>query len=354
MKKFLILVLAVVFMLSFAVSGISCKAEVAEALEETVEEAVEEEAVEPVSLIIGVSVPAIGEVPFYLTLVEDGIKKAAEDFGVEVLYLDSGWDTNKQFSDIEDMITAGVDGVVGVAVDVGAIVTAIEALNDAGIPFAAADQKPAGGKVVTLCASENYEGGLIAGEFMAKILDYKGQVGCLEGTAGHEANINRALGFNDAIKQYNPDLETVISQISGKFNNMEEGMTVTENFVEGNPELDGIFGISDPLPLGGIAAIKGTDLDGKVKFVGYDATEDGLKAIQNGDMAGSVAQFPAEMGYISMAALINYIMGWKTEFPEFIASPIIIVDKDNIDTFGSAVDLDKILADNGIVVKKVN
>ena len=67
------------------------------------------------------------------------------------------------------------------------------------------------GKIATFIGSDNYEGGKLAGEFIAKKLGGKGKVAVLEGIPGHETGDSRLKGFREAIKA-TPGIEVVASR----------------------------------------------------------------------------------------------------------------------------------------------
>jgi ribose transport system substrate-binding protein len=87
--------------------------------------------------------------------------------------------------------------------------------------------------------------------------------------------------------------------------------SVTDNLVQRYSSLSGIFGINDNSALGAVAAVKAAGKIGKIKIVGYDASEIGRKAIDAGQMVGDPQQHPDVIGQLTIDAIHDYFNGKK-------------------------------------------
>lgn len=83
--------------------------------------------------------------------------------------------------------------------------------------------------------------------------------------------------------------------------NRVEGLSVTENMLQANPDIKGIFAHNDEMALGAIEALNGKN----IPVVGFDATEDATKAISEGKMAATVAQKPDLMGSVAVETAVK-------------------------------------------------
>src|SRR5690606_7723518 len=92
-----------------------------------------------------------------------------------------------------------------------AIVTAVEAANEANIPVFTVDRGASGGKVVSHIASDNVAGGRMAGELIIELIGGKGKVAELEGIPGTSAARDRGKGFHEAVDGV-ADIEVVARQ----------------------------------------------------------------------------------------------------------------------------------------------
>ncbi|ALV21403.1 MULTISPECIES: D-ribose ABC transporter substrate-binding protein [Carnobacterium] len=280
--------------------------------------AVEEK--ESSDLVVGVSLSTLNN-PFFIS-VKEGITDLAGDEGSEVKVLDAQDDTSKQSNDVDDLIQQGVDILLINPVDSSAITPAVEAANSAGIPVIAIDRSSDGGQVVTLVASDNVEGGKMAAQYIEEISGSKAKVAELEGIPGASATRERGKGFNDYAKD-NLDL---VDQQTANFDRAE-GLTVMENMLQSNPEIEAIFAQNDEMALGAIEAIEAAGKTGDIQVVGFDGTEDGLAAIEAGTLSATVAQQPTEMGKLAMQAAFDHFSGKKVEAK--IASPLELIKSDN-------------------------
>lgn len=238
--------------------------------------------------------------PFFVTL-KEGAESKAKELGVELIVLDSQDDPTKEMSNIEDLITKKVDLILVNPTDSDAVVNGVMAANEAKIPVITVDRASNGGEVATFIASDNVAGGRMAGEFIIEKLGGKGNVVELEGIAGTSAARERGEGFNDAIG--GADLEVVAKQ-TAEFDR-SKGLSVMENILQSQPDIQAVFAHNDEMALGALEAIKASNRD--ILVVGFDATDDAVKAVNDGDMAATVAQQPELIGEIGIESAVKVL-----------------------------------------------
>src|SRR5262249_46659800 len=134
----------------------------------------------------------------------------------------------------------------------------------------------------------------------------KASVGVLEGIPGHETGDERLRGFRDAVEDAK-GIKVVASQTANW--ERDQGFTVFQNMLEAHPEIDALFSCNDMMALGAVEATGAAGRKGKIKVVGYDAVEDARKAIAEGTMLASVAQFPSEMGRAAVESAAKLLKG---------------------------------------------
>ena len=273
---------------------------------------------------IGLSVSTLNNT-FFVTL-RDGAQSAADEAGAELIVSDAQNDTAQQQDDIQNFVTQQVNAILVNPVDSDAVVPAIEAANQANIPVIALDRGASGGELATAIASDNVQGGNLAGEELIRLVG-SGSVAQLEGTPGADPARDRGQGFQDAI-----DAQSAIEVVASQSANFDraEGLNVAENILQANPDIAGIFAQNDEMALGAVQALGGSAGD-DVKVVGFDATEDGLSAIQDGTMNATVAQQPAEIGSLGVENAISVINGESVE--ENIPVEVQLVTPENVSEF---------------------
>ncbi|PKR77930.1 ribose ABC transporter substrate-binding protein RbsB [Halalkalibacillus sediminis] len=252
---------------------------------------------------VGLSVSTQGN-PFFVTLV-DGAKAKAEELGVELTVVDAQNDAATQSNDIEDLIQQGVDVLVVNPVDSSAISSTIESANDADIPVITVDRSAEGGEVVTHIASNNVSGGEMAGDYIVEQLGGEGKVVELEGIPGSSAANERGEGFHNVVDE--EDGIEVVAQQPADFDR-SEGLSVMENIIQGNPDIQAVFAHNDEMALGAVQALESAGME-DVMVVGFDATDDAVAAVEEGTMAATIAQQPTIIGEEGIQAAYDVTQG---------------------------------------------
>jgi ribose transport system substrate-binding protein len=278
------------------------------------------------AITIGLSLSTLQN-PFFVTL-RDGAQEAADAAGAELVVSDAQDDAQTQASDMEDFITRGVDIIIVNPVDSAAVVSSVEAANDAEIPVVTVDRASDGGEIAAHVASDNVQGGQMACEYLIEQIGGSGTVAELEGIPGTSAAQDRGEGCQQALDAA-ADVELVGTQTANF--DREEGLSVAQNIFQANPDLNGLFAQNDEMALGAVEAAREAGILGDLVIVGFDAIEDALAAIEDGDMEGTIAQQPAEMGRLSVEEAVKVANGESVE--EFTPVEVVLVTPDNVGDF---------------------
>lgn len=226
--------------------------------------------------------------PFFVTL-KEGAEGKAKDLGDELIVLDSQNDPSKELANVEDLLVKGIDVLLINPTDSDAVVSAVRAANRQKVPVVTLDRAANKGKVVSHVASDNVLGGEMAGNYIIEKLGGKGKVVELEGIPGTTAARDRGEGLNKSAKG---KLDIVAKQPADF--DRTKGLTVMENILQAQPEIDAVFAHNDEMALGATKAIEATGRN--IMVVGFDATDDAVAAVKAGNLAATVAQKPAEIG----------------------------------------------------------
>lgn len=253
---------------------------------------------------IGFSVSTLNN-PFFVTLNEGAEEKAAE-LGATLTVVDAQDNASKQASDIEDLIQQEVDLIMINPVDSEAVAAAVESANSANIPVITVDRSAAGGEVVSHIASDNTAGGEMAAEHLVSIVGEGAAVAELEGVPGSSAARERGEGFNNIAA----DSLDVVAKQTANFNR-SEGLSVMENILQANPDITGVFAHNDEMALGALEAIEASGKD--IAVVGFDATDDAVKAVEDGRLDGTIAQKPEMIGEMAVETAVQSLEGEEVE-----------------------------------------
>ena len=179
--------------------------------------------------------------PFFLDM-QRGAQEAADRAGIQLVVqaAEREIDVEKQMQIIENLLQTGIAALIVTPSGSREIASAIAKANRANVPVivvdtrvdpkAAADNKL---KIASFIGSDNYEGGRLAGEYLAKATGGKARVAVLEGIPGHETGDSRLRGFRDAARSTHPGMTIVASQPANW--ERDQGFTVFQNMLQAHP-----------------------------------------------------------------------------------------------------------------------
>jgi len=265
-----------------------------------------------------------------------GVLDEAEAKGVKVVEVNANGDIATQTSQMEDLISQGVDAIISNPIDSDAIVPSEQKAVDAKIPVIYCDRGSSSGNYTSFIATDNVAMGAIAADKIAEFLtekygEPKGNVVEIQGLMGTSAAKDRGQGFNDQIAAKYPDITIVASQ-AGDFN-QETSLNVMTNILQANPDIDAVYGHNDDCTLGAAKAIEAagkmklTGEDGHIYIIGIDGIMDALNAIKDGKIDVTIAQDPVGMGANAVDLAVQVLGGETVE--KNVKQPFKVLDASN-------------------------
>ncbi len=251
---------------------------------------------------VGMSVSTLNN-PFFVSLSE-GAQEAAKEKDVQLIVVDAGDDAAKQTNDIEDLISKNISVLIVNPVDSDAVAPAVKDAVAKGIKVVSVDRVVNGVDVDCAIASDNVAGAAAATEYLVGLIGEGAKTAELQGVSGASATIDRGEGFHSIADE---KLDVVSSQTANF--SRSEGMSVMENVLQANPDIQGVFAHNDEMALGAVEAIGNKG----ILVVGFDATDDALNAVAEGRMAATVAQKPDLMGATAVETAVKLIAGESVE-----------------------------------------
>ncbi len=271
----------------------------------------------------------------FWTTVEQGVKQAGSDLGVNVKWEGTLGESEiaEQNRIIENMINLGVDGMAIAPLNKKATAKPVQGAIDAGIPVVIFDSGVDGDAHVSFVATNNLQGGALGAETMAELLGGTGDVLVLrymQGTASTEARAEgfitraKALGLNIVGDPY-PEDDSVAGSKKTASNTLE-------GFVQDNKlAVDGIFCCNLMSALGMAAALddlRKSGIEVNTKFIGFDTSPKLIQGLQDGTIDGLVAQAPKRMGYLAVETLVKHLRGEQVKTQ--IDTQVEMVTKDRL------------------------
>ncbi|GAB2896159.1 MULTISPECIES: ribose ABC transporter substrate-binding protein RbsB [Microvirgula] len=242
--------------------------------------------------------------PFFVSL-KSGAEAEARALGMTLITVDAQDDPARQISSIEDLIQKKVKVILVNPTDSAAVASAVKEANAAGIPVITLDRSVDGGTVASHVASDNVAGGKMAGEYVLEKIGGNGAVVELEGIPGASAARERGQGFHSVIDAAGG--VKVVARQPADFDRAK-GLSVMENILQGHKDVKAVFAHNDEMALGAVQALEAAGLK-DVVVVGFDATDDAVKAVKAGKMSATVAQKPELIGKTAVQTAKQIIDG---------------------------------------------
>ena len=251
--------------------------------------------------------------------VHAGAAKAAKELKININWVgtDREDDRQQQIALVDTQVMNEVDGIVLAPLDAIALRRPVLNAVNKGIPVIIIDSDLKDGKdlYTSYIATNNREGGRVAGRKLADLLNGKGRVVLLRYNEGSGSTENREEGFLEVIKEF-AGIEIVSSeQYAGV--TRASAQQVSENLLlrftddSDNLTIDGIFTPNISKTYGMLLALRRRNLAGKVTFVGFDSEGPAVEALKTGEISGLVVQDPFKMGYLGVKMMLQNLKNEK-------------------------------------------
>ncbi|MCC6232387.1 MAG: substrate-binding domain-containing protein [Verrucomicrobiales bacterium] len=268
--------------------------------------------------------------------IEAGARKAEAELNAAGTKVNVIWkgplredDRDQQIQVVENFTTRRVSSIVLAPLDSQALVKPVESAIAAGIPTVVIDSDLKSDKYVSFVATDNFRGGQMGAEHLAKLMGEKGNVILLRYAVGSASTEAREAGFMDAIKKF-PNIKILSSdQYAGA--TRETAYAASQNLLNRYArDLNGVFCPSESTAVGMAKALR--DLGyagGKVKMVGFDTGAQSVADLRAGDIQGLVVQNPLRMGYEGVMTAVRSLKGETV--PKRVDTGVTLISKDNMD-----------------------
>ncbi len=199
---------------------------------------------------IGITVGSLGN-PFF-TAIAHGATAEAQKINpqVKVITVSSDYDLNKQFTQIDNFIAAGVDMILLNAADPKAIAPAVRKAQAAGIVVVAIDVSAQGADATV--TTDNVKAGAISCQVIADRLHGKGEVVIVNGPQV-SAVVDRVQGCEGVLAKTGLK---VLSDNQNAQGSRDGGFAVMQGLLTRFPHVDAVFAINDPTAIGASLAAK--------------------------------------------------------------------------------------------------
>ena len=248
-----------------------------------------------------------------------GAEKAAQELGVTVAFRGPLREDERdsQVAEVENAIARGVAGIALAPLDDSALVGPVSSAMRRKIPVVIFDSGLKGEDYVSFVATDNVKGGELGGARLAEAMNGKGKVILLRYAEGHDSTAKREQGFLDEMKKHS-GIEMVSSNqyvgadVEGAYKRAEAILSGYKK-PDGSLGIDGIFTPNESSPFATLRVLQDNGWAGKVKFVGFDSSDNMVKGLRDGVLSGLVVQDPVKMGYLGVKTIVAHIKGQPVE-----------------------------------------
>lgn len=298
-------------------------------------------AAEPTANDSGKTVRIVASVPptdhgWLGAISKDAQAQADEYEDVDFKLLEAA-DSDSQAQQIQQVISEKPDALVVLPQDGEALTPAAQQAEDAGIPVVNIDRlfsEPDAATATIL--GDNYQIGVLAAEYITEQLKCKGKVAEIQGLAGISVTQERTEGFEDQLKKSCPNGGIdVVAQQPGDFN-PEKGLSVMENILQAQDEIDAVYTQDDDMAQGVVQAIRNAGRDDEMFVTGVGGSQAAMEQIAEGGLYRATFLYNPNMAAtaVTMARLIALGEGFSELVPPAVPREIIVpaavVTKENV------------------------
>ncbi|MCH1981464.1 substrate-binding domain-containing protein [Ruminococcus sp. OA3] len=299
-------------------------------------------------ITIGLALPTAQE-EIWVTHAEN-LQKAAEDLGYETILQVANGDTDKQFSQVENLLTTGIDVLVLAACDPGSTGNIVQRAAAEGVKVIGYDRVWAGDPYDLYVTFDNVAVGRSMAEYAVEMAP-KGNYTLLGGDVVNQPATNEIhQGWMEVLQSYvdSGDI-TIVSDQNCKNWASDEGLAHAENALTANHnEMAAVLCANDGIAGGAVQALESAGLAGSTLVTGQDSELAAAQRIVAGTQTITLYKASDELAKATIEAAGLLAKGEEVkasgdyEGIPMLSLPPTVVDKEH---------LDEILIDSGYMSK---
>lgn len=264
------------------------------------------------------------------------LQEGLEAAGATVTVINTDNDFAALASRIEDVASAGTDGIVLVSADPSLIANQLQDAFDAGIPVFGCDSGFIEGMQVN-ATSDNYQmGELIVRYLFDDLMGGKGTVIALTHRP-HPGVVKRCEAFDAILPEY-PDITLITEQHVPAEQPINDAQTIVENLLLANAEegsITAVWAAWDEPAIGATQALMEAGR-GEVIVTGVDGNQQALSLVaEGGNLKATVQQNFEGMAKIVVEQMTKLYAGETIEKGDMYA-PATLIDSSNISEYVTA------------------
>lgn len=271
-----------------------------------------------------------------LALLSEALKAHAEELGQSVQVEFADGDVNKQLSQVQNFIAAGVDAIIVNISETSSSPTITKMAADAGIPLVYVNNTPldldALGDGAAFVGSDEYVAGTLEAEGVCQRLIARGVTGeagvlIIQGILANETALKRSKAVHDVAARPECSMMKIIDEQSANWDPVKAQDLMT-NWLTAGYQPAAVISNNDEMAFGAVNALKavGWNME-EIEIAGIDAIPEALEYIKRGDMDITVYQDVRKQGTVALDMAIAMAKGEKVESPNWIPYELVTPDK---------------------------
>ncbi len=264
---------------------------------------------------LNIAVVPKGTTHIFWKSVHAGAVKAGRELGVEISWQGPQVENERkqQIEVVQNFVSRGADALVLAPLDETALVPPVKAAAQRGIRTVVIDSGLKDDDITSFVATDNRAGGRLGGQRLAAVLNGQGKIILMRYAEGSASTREREEGFLEGLKAAAPGIELLSTNQYGGVT-AESAFQAAQNLLNRfGDQVNGIFCPNESTTFGMLRALKTSGLAGKVKFVGFDASEPLVQGLAAGEIQGLVVQDPLNMGYLGVKTAVAALRGEPVE-----------------------------------------
>lgn len=259
----------------------------------------------------------------YFNQIKIGVEQYAEELGIEVITVDAKNDGATQVSQVQDLLTQDIDALIYLPAGAAAATVPARLAKAQGIPVINVDRNAEGEPGDTFIATDNASSAYDVCDHIIGLAGGEGQMIMVHGQKGTTPEVERTKGCMRAIEE-NPGVELVAQQWSQQWS-QAEGLDITQNLLQANPDVTIIFAQADGLALGAAQAVKVSGMDQRIYIGGFDGDTTALPVLADGGFDATATQQVRGIGRLAVDSAIKLVAGEELPaeqlLPGFLTTP---------------------------------